>query len=139
MTEIEMTSLLIELANLGVTGIKIHYDGGGDSGSIENIWYTTEKCSEPTDVDDAITWDTEEELSNLSSSIRASLENYAYNLLDDVEDWWNNEGGYGDLCIVVPSGKYEISNNIKVVHTEHYLHEGNLINKAVNKINRNYY
>lgn len=133
MTELEMTSLLIELADLGVTGIKIHYDGAGDSGAIEDIWYTTKKCSEPTDVDDAITWDTTEELKDLSTGIRSSLEDYAYELLDDVEDWYNNEGGYGDLCIVVPSGKYEISNNVRIVHTQHYLHEGNLIDKSLDK------
>jgi hypothetical protein len=35
MTEIDMTGLLIKLANLGVTGIKVAYEGAGDSGSIE--------------------------------------------------------------------------------------------------------
>lgn len=133
MTELEMTSLLIELADLGVTGIKIHYDGAGDSGAIEYIWYTTKECSEPTDVDDAITWATTEELKDLSTGIKSSLEDYAYELLENVEDWYNNEGGYGNICIVIPSGKYEITNNIRVVHTEHYLHEGNLIDKSLDK------
>ena len=30
------------------------------------------------------------------------LEEFATdNILDDIEDWWNNEGGYGNLCILV--------------------------------------
>ena len=35
MTELELTSLLFQLADHGVTGIKVKYDGGGDSGDIE--------------------------------------------------------------------------------------------------------
>ena len=54
MTELEMTSLLLKLADLGVTGIKVKYDGGGDSGAIEWIGYTTEKCDTPEDVNDNI-------------------------------------------------------------------------------------
>ena len=40
MTEIELTSLLFRLADIGITGVKVRYDGGGDSGSIEWIGYT---------------------------------------------------------------------------------------------------
>jgi len=37
MTENEMTDLLLKLADLGVTGIKIFYSGSGDSGDIEKV------------------------------------------------------------------------------------------------------
>jgi len=30
MTELEMTILLFKLADLGIKGIKVQYDGGGD-------------------------------------------------------------------------------------------------------------
>ena len=46
MNETMMTSLLIQLADLGVTGIKIIYEGSGDSGCIDDVLYTVDKLSE---------------------------------------------------------------------------------------------
>ena len=72
MTELELTSLLFKLADLGITGIKVHYDGGGDSGAIEQIAYTTEKCDTPQDVDDEIDiWDNDISLLALDSELYA--------------------------------------------------------------------
>ena len=53
-----------------------------------------------------------------------------HKILNDIEDWWNNEGGYGDLCICIPSGKYIINNSIRITETEEFLHEGSLLEKA---------
>ena len=50
MTENEMTGLLLKLADLGVTGIKIFYSGGGDSGDIDDIVYTTTKEASFDDI-----------------------------------------------------------------------------------------
>lgn len=131
MTEIEMTSLLLKLANLGVTGIKVHYDGGGDSGAIEEIAYTTEPCETPDDVDyNTELWNSDHNLANLDKEAYAAIETFAYKLLDDIEDWWNNEGGFGDLSICVPSGKYMIDNHVRYYQTEDYQHEGSLIEKS---------
>jgi hypothetical protein len=128
MTEIDMTGLLIKLANLGVTGIKVKYDGGGDSGAIEWIGYTTEKCDTPGEVSDNINdWDNDYNLEQLDSILYHEIHHFADNkLLNDIEDWWNNEGGFGELSICVPSGEYMISNNVRVTHSENYMHDGNL-------------
>jgi hypothetical protein len=132
MTEIEMTSLLLKLADLGVTGIKVKYDGGGDSGAIEWIGYTTEKCDTPEDVHDhIIDWENDSNLATLDSSAYALIEDFAQEkILNDIEDWWNNEGGFGDLSICVPSGKYMIDNNVRYYETKDYQHEGSLIEKS---------
>jgi len=132
MTELEMTSLLLKLADLGVTGIKVKYDGGGDSGAIEWIGYTTEKCDTPEDVNDNIDdWENDSNLATLDSSAYAFIEDFAQEkLLNDIEDWWNNEGGFGDLSICVPSGKYMIDNNVRYYETKDYQHEGSLIEKS---------
>jgi hypothetical protein len=132
MTEIEMTSLLLKLANLGVTGIKVKYDGGGDSGAIEWIGYTTEKCDTPEDVHDhIIDWENDSNLAELDSSAYSLIEEFAEEkILNDIEDWWNNEGGFGDLSICVPSGKYMIDNNVRYYETKDYQHEGSLIEKS---------
>lgn len=131
MTELEITSLLIKLADLGITGIKVHYDGGGDSGAIESINYTAEPCETPEDVDEKTeSWGHENSLADLDQEAYSAIETFAHKVLDDIEDWWNNEGGFGDLSICVPSGKYIIDNHVRYYSTEDYQHEGSLIEKS---------
>lgn len=130
MTEIDVTKLMLELSNMGVTGILIRYDGAGDSGQIEEIQYCTEPIDDIEDVEDNVHYENPE-LSELSSRLRSQIEDFAYKkLLEDIEDWYNNEGGYGTVSIMIPSGKYWINNNIRIIDYEHYTHEGNIIEKS---------
>ena len=138
MNETMMTSLLIQLADLGVTGIQISYEGSGDSGCIDEVLYTTDKL--PESLDDAFdkirslnTWDEESKyLRNLDSGLSSDIESFAEEkILDSIEDWWNNEGGYGTMCILVPSGKYDIMNNIRITKVETFEHVGNLIDQTL--------
>ena len=129
MTEQELMQTLIQLADLGVTGIRINYEGGGDSGCIEGMLYTEEKDVSIEDVQN-LPWDSKN-LNNLSSELASNIENFAHaQILDDIEDWWNNEGGSGTLAILVPSGEYNVQNNIRVINYEEYFHEGNLFRKT---------
>ena len=132
MTEIEMTSFLISLANNGVTGIKVKYDGSGDSGAIDWIGYTCDPCASPEDVCDNIDdWADEANLATLDQDAYKTIETFAESkLLDNIEDWWNNEGGWGDLCICVPSGKYIINNHVRITESEDYFHDGSLLDKV---------
>jgi hypothetical protein len=132
MTENELTGLLLKLADLGVTGIKVKYDGGGDSGSIEWIGFTKEKCDTPEDVNDRIIdWEHDGNLAELDSDAYSLIESFAdEKLLNDIEDWWNNEGGFGELCICVPSGKYIINNSVRIIDYEEYFHDGSILEKA---------
>ena len=129
-----MTGLLFKLADLGITGIKVKYDGGGDSGAIEWIGYTTEKCDTPGDVSDNINdWENDSNLAELDSSAYSLIEDFAQEkLLSDIEDWWNNEGGFGELCICIPSGKYIINNSVRIIDYEEYFHDGDLLEKTEN-------
>jgi len=131
MTEEQLMEVLIQLADQGVTGIKVHYDGGGDSGAIENIVYTDKENAEFSDIDLVISWDEDKDLEKLNSSAYANIQNFAHEtLLDNIEDWWNNEGGYGDILIKVPSGEYLINNNVRIMEIEEFTHEGNLFRKT---------
>lgn len=133
MTENEMTGLLLQLADLGVTGIKINYSGGGDSGAIDSMIYTREKVL-LDDLDDLGSYSENVlNLEDLSTVIYSDLEEFAHSkLLDEIEDWWNNGGGYGALLISIPSGNYKINNCIYFTETEEYIHNGNLINQSLN-------
>jgi hypothetical protein len=129
MTEQELTQTLIQLGDLGVTGIRIDYEGSGDSGCIDTILYTEEKDVSIEDVQN-LPWDSND-LRKLNNGFANSIENFAHEkILDDIEDWWNNEGGSGTLAILVPSGEYYIQNNIRIINYEEYFHEGNLFRKT---------
>lgn len=129
MTEQELTQTLIQLADLGVTGIRISYEGSGDSGCIDELLYTEEKDVSIEDVQN-LPWDSKD-LRNLSNELANNLENFTTDtILDDIEDWWNNEGGSGTLAILVPSGEYNVQNNIRIINYEEYFHEGNLFRKT---------
>jgi hypothetical protein len=134
MTENDMTGLLLQLADLGVTGIKIIYSGGGDSGAIDDIIYTTEEVTFLEDLDDLDPYSENVlNLRDLSTSLYSDIEDFATSkLLDEIEDWWNNEGGHGTVLIAIPSGDYTINNNIYISNTEEYIHNGNLINQSLN-------
>jgi hypothetical protein len=81
MTENEMTGLLLKLADLGVTGIKIFYSGSGDSGDIDDVVYTTTKEASFYDIMN---------LSNYGEGILylADLDGY---LRDDLIDFANEK------------------------------------------------
>jgi hypothetical protein len=131
MTEVELMSLLVRLADFGIKGIKVKYDGGGDSGAIEWIGITKEPCETPEDVCDRVNdWEIESNLANVDGGLYSEIENFADEILGDIEDWWNNEGGYGDLCICIPSGKYVINNHVRITDTEDFFHDGDLLSKV---------
>jgi hypothetical protein len=133
MTENEMTGLLLKLADLGVTGIKIFYSGGGDSGDIDDVVYTTIKEAAFNNImnlsnhgEDVLY------LANLNDELADKIKYFANEkILNDLEDWWNNDGGYGVMIIKIPSGEYEIANTIYVTDTEEFEHDGDLISKSL--------
>jgi hypothetical protein len=133
MTENEMTGLLLKLADLGVTGIKIFYSGGGDSGDIDDVVYTTTKEAAFNDIMNLSTYgEGILHLADLDGELRDQLIDFANEkILNDLEDWWNNDGGYGVMIIKIPSGKYEIANTIYVTDTEEFEHDGDLISKSL--------
>ena len=133
MTENEMTGLLLKLADLGVTGIKIFYSGSGDSGDIDDVVYTITK---EASFDDIMNLSNYGEgilyLADLNGELRDDLIDFANEkILNDLEDWWNNDGGYGVMIIKIPSGEYEITNTIYITDTEEFEHDGDLISKSL--------
>ena len=129
MTEQELTQTLIQLADLGVTGIIINYEGGGDSGCIEDIMYTDKEVVSLEELQD-LPWGSKN-LRELNNELANNIENFTTDtILDTIEDWWNNEGGSGTLAILVPSGEYNVENNIRRVDYDEFFHEGNLFRKT---------
>ena len=136
MDENRMTGILLQLADLGVTAIKIHYSGGGDSGAIDSIIYSTEPNIDFDEIENLDSWTSDFNLSNLkipNIDLYNEISDFADDkILTDIEDWWNNDGGYGVMLISIPSGNYKINNTIYITNTEEHYHDGNLINKSLN-------
>lgn len=118
--ENKLIGSLLKLADLGITAIRISYSGGGDDGSIDEVLATKDNAD---DFDDVYSLDFFEEIDSENRTVIADW--CVEKLLNDIEDWWNNEGGYGYLYIKVPSGEYKIENNIHYIET--YNHSGKIL------------
>lgn len=118
--ENKLIGSLLKLADLGITAIRISYSGGGDDGSIDEVLATEDNAD---DFDDVYSLDFFEEIDSENRTIIADW--CTEKLLNDIEDWWNNEGGYGYLYIKIPSGEYKIENNINYIET--FNHSGKIL------------
>jgi hypothetical protein len=128
MAENVLEKIMIGLVNAGIKKVSVNYDGGGDSGAIESITYSTDPNIE---FDDLQGWNSDaNSLNDYNSELYSLLEDYCQEmLLNDIEDWWNNDGGFGYVNIDVEEGTYEIQNSIRVTDYEEFNHYGNLFEK----------
>ena len=128
MAENVLESIMIGLVNAGIKKVCVSYDGGGDSGAIEAIKIST---NSDTDFDDLQGWTSDAtDLNDYNSELYSLLEDYCQEmLLNDIEDWWNNDGGFGHVNIDVEEGTYEIQNSIRVTDYEEFNHTGSLFEK----------
>tara|TARA_R110000824_G_scaffold372956_2_gene563183 strand:+ start:577 stop:987 length:411 start_codon:yes stop_codon:yes gene_type:complete len=134
MTEQEIMSVMYQFHDLGVTGINIYYEGGGDDGYVDSISTTTIKLPKDDNegaFEEILQCESDgEQRGENHTELFNKLEEFATDkVLNNIEDWWNNEGGYGNLCIMVPSGQYKVYNHIRVTEMEDFYHEGELLEK----------
>ena len=87
----------------------IDYQGSGDDGYLESDMYVN---------------------GDSGDSCPEKIHDWLIERITGFGDWYNNEGGYGTICILVPSGEYSIDNNVRVTNSLHYGHSGNLLSKA---------
>lgn len=102
----------------GITKLSAAFNGGGDSGEINYI-----------DIEPAV-WKSEavqpkvktDELNPEGKPIMQAFEDLCYEWLENQDvDWYNDEGGFGEILIAVPlEGKAEIESSIyvRVVESE---------------------
>lgn len=117
---------LVTLALEGYKSILIYYAGSGDSGSIEEILLYKNEFG----TDDFDFWSNNSEGIPLDNQIiKDNIEQFIMeNILDNIEDWYNNEGGDGTVYIKIPSGEYHVDNQIRLIEYINCKHEGNLFN-----------
>lgn len=127
--ELNMAAIVAELKDNGVEFVACYYEGGGDSGAIEQYCFFNEEFN--------MRWDDNYELDysengnmdkhideKLKGKVESQLEDLFYRELNNIEDWWNNEGGHGTMVLNLGTMEFKISNNVRYTHTEEYNHEG---------------
>ena len=113
---INKLDLLLKLRDLRIKTVETTYSGSGDSGSIDYITFVNMENENLLREDIGLDVNTYGEFQTL-----------IYSLLEDVEDWYNNDGGFGTVTINVETGEYNIDNNVNIITVETYTHEGTIL------------
>jgi hypothetical protein len=122
-----LEKIMFGLVSHGIKKVVVYYEGSGDSGAIEYVNATQDPY---IDYDTLENWDNDYLLGDIDITLSNLIADYCQEmLLNDIEDWWNDEGGRGYVHIDVELGTYTINNSIRVADWEEYTHEGNLKDK----------
>lgn len=85
MASLKTATLFTALKDAGVKVVEINYDGGGDSGQVDNIDFHGDNIDQ----------------SDLNDRFEGPLQDLGYHILERHYDydWYNNDGGYGAIRI----------------------------------------
>jgi len=108
-------AILFALKDAGIAEIEYEYNGSGDDGAIDYINLIDQKGN-------VLNFDseTDKEIHDLV----AKLEDHVYEILGNVSDWCNNDGGYGTVSLYTDTGNYVVNNNIRITSYEHEEYSG---------------
>jgi hypothetical protein len=121
-----MLNELLELHDKGIKYLMAEYSGGGDSGSIETWDYYTSAQVLGDDEFDIVDQREVAPHHLTDDDIPKVIVDYVYKLLNDIEDWYNNDGGYGLVVIDTKTCNYKIFNHVHYRETIDYNHEGKI-------------
>jgi hypothetical protein len=113
MTNEYIQTTFAKLKELGATEVVIFFDGSGDSGSIDSVQIRQSDGKPVPNLDDLFVdypieksqyingeWFNDVEIKQIP--IADALEKYTYDELERTNvDWYNNDGGFGELRITL--------------------------------------
>ena len=117
MRKLEASLELVALKDMGINFLHVEYSGGGDSGSIEtitpystvNVMYDEDGVIEAIgDLENYNEIIIDDHIKKILDSIESEI---IIKILNDIEDWWNNGGGYGNMYVDLTTGSYMIYNH----------------------------
>lgn len=120
-------ALFDALEAAGITSVAVNFDGYGDSGQIESI--DALAGAEAVSLPDTLVKMTgpawrEPEARTQSLSLRAAIEELAYDFLGETHSGWeNSDGAYGDFTFDVEQRSISLDYNERYSATENYVHE----------------
>lgn len=122
----DVGNVLAALARHGVVRVACEFDGGGDSGQMQGIseyeGIVEQNKLETVQVSEA-DWALVSHLYGRDNNrtLGAFIEGAAYTILNKSEyDWYNNDGGWGDVQLVPGEGRAFIDMNVRVTDSVNY-------------------
>jgi hypothetical protein len=118
------THILFNLAGQGYSCIRVEYSGGGDEGHIQDINVMKRKGTDPNEK---FYNQAGQDGPPLDEKLSDIIRDRAYkHILDNADDWCNNEGGGGTLYISTDDGEYHADHYINIISTEESSLDGQL-------------
>jgi hypothetical protein len=115
----EKETLLTQLNLLGAKHVYVEFSGSGDSGQIDDVYYRDGNDDDHRIPNDMIAWTKqtygEQPKETTNMKLVDVIEDLCYRALDQTGlDWYNNEGGQGNLHIDFTETPVAISLNVGV-------------------------
>jgi hypothetical protein len=103
--------LLPVLNEFGVQMVYVGFDGSGDDGAIDSAYYIP---SETSTIANQTLGDLGDASILATKTVQAVLDDLTYEYLEHTDiDWYNNDGGYGELQIDVRAGTVSMEVNVR--------------------------
>ena len=120
--EQEKTTLLTQLNLLGAKRVVVTFQGGGDDGQIDEVYMIDNNEAYIDIPNDMIAWTTltygNQQSEQKQTKLVDALEDLCSRALDNTGlDWYNNDGGQGNLVIDLKESPPNIKLNVGINHT----------------------
>jgi hypothetical protein len=120
--EQEKTTLLTQLNLLGAKKVVVEFQGGGDDGQVNGVYLYDQNNIDIDVPNDMIAWTTQtygdQQSEQRQTKLVDALEDVCSRALDNTGlDWYNNEGGQGNLVIDFNNNPPSIKLNVGINHT----------------------
>ena len=131
-SEQEKTKLLTQLNLLGAKRVVVEFQGGGDDGQVDGVYLYDQNDVDIDVPNDMIAWTTltynGQQAESKPTKLLDALEDLCSRALDNTGlDWYNNDGGQGNLTIDFKENPPSIKLNVGINHrtTEDYEYDLN--------------
>ena len=124
-TKQHVHNLFAQLKLLNVNSFEIEFDGSGDDGQIDEIYFYNANNETINIPSDTISWvyseygDTKPHEQQVT--LQKAVEDLGYQMLNESgHDWYNNDGGYGTITVTIDdgTGKPSVNMDIKIRYTD---------------------
>ena len=107
----KLKTIVEKMKEAGLQSACANFDGCGDSGAVESVLFYDK---------DGTVFELEKDRQDLPSLV----DQFTYDYLDANDiDWYNNDGGYGELSIAANTGKATLNVSTRYTETNDYVFE----------------